>query len=87
MVLAPKRYELDLSKYALNIYFGQGAVEISEVKVGGRKKNLPVQPTQGTSVSNLAESGYFFPIPTLIFDIFEALEPKSKLSTSFETSI
>ena len=57
MVLVPKRYELDLSKYALNIYFGQGAVEISEVKVEGRKKNLQGQPYPGCSGF---ESGRFY---------------------------
>ena len=38
---------LDLSKEVLNIHFGQGAVRISEVKVGGGKKNLPGQPDSG----------------------------------------
>ena len=30
-----KTYILDLSNELLNIYFGQGAAKISEVKVGG----------------------------------------------------
>ena len=37
-LLAPNRYEVELSNVALNIHFGQGAVKISEVKVVGRKK-------------------------------------------------
>ena len=37
-LLAPNRYELDLSNEVLNIHFGQGTAKISEVKVGGRKK-------------------------------------------------
>ena len=34
-LMAPNRYEVDLSNEILNIDFGQGAVKISEVKVGG----------------------------------------------------
>ena len=45
--MAPNRYELDLSNEVLIIHFGQGAVKISEVKVGGCKKNLPAQPNPG----------------------------------------
>ena len=37
-LMAPNRYELDLSNEVLIIHFGQGAVKISEVKVVGRKK-------------------------------------------------
>ena len=50
MLLALKVYELDLSKEVLNIHFGQGAVKISDVKVGDRKKNLPGQPNPGGCV-------------------------------------
>ena len=42
-LLAPNRYELDLSNEVLNIHFGQGTAKISEVKVGGYEK-LPTQP-------------------------------------------
>ena len=34
-LLAPSRYEIDLSNEAINIDFGQVAAKISEVKVGG----------------------------------------------------
>ena len=34
-LLAPNRYEIDLSNKVLNIEFVQGATKISEVKVGG----------------------------------------------------
>ena len=34
-------YEVDLSNEVLNIDFDQGAVKISEVKVGGQEKYLP----------------------------------------------
>ena len=36
-LLAPNRYEVELSNVALNIHFGQGAVKILEVKVRVRK--------------------------------------------------
>ena len=35
-LLAPNKYEIDLSNEALNIDFGQEATKISKVKVGGR---------------------------------------------------
>ena len=44
---SPDRYEVDLSYEVLNIEFGQGAAKISEVKVGGRKKYLPIWLTPG----------------------------------------
>ena len=53
MLLAPNRYELDLSKEVLNILFIQGAAKISEVKVGGKKKtstwpdSSPPHPVSG----------------------------------------
>ena len=34
-LLAPNRYEVDLSNEVLNIDFGQGAAKISKVKVIG----------------------------------------------------
>ena len=37
-LLAPNRYELDLSNEVLNIVFGQGATKISKFKVGQQKK-------------------------------------------------
>ena len=39
-LLAPNRYEVDLSNEVLNIDFGQGAAKISKVKVRGQKKLL-----------------------------------------------
>ena len=44
--LSPNRYEIDLSNEVLNIDFGQGAAKISEVKLGGRKKHLPISPVR-----------------------------------------
>ena len=38
---------MDLTNEALKIDFGQEAANISEVKVGGQKKNLPDQPGPG----------------------------------------
>ena len=43
---SPDRYEIDLSYEVLNIDFGQGAAKISEVKVGVRKKYMPVSLVQ-----------------------------------------
>ena len=40
-LLAPKKYEIDLSNEILNFDFGQGAAKISKVKVGVGKKHLP----------------------------------------------
>ena len=37
-----RRYEIELSYEVLNIDFGQGAAKMSEVKVGGQKKFLPI---------------------------------------------
>ena len=34
-LLAPKKYEIDLSNEILNFDFGQGATKISKVKDGG----------------------------------------------------
>ena len=47
-LLAPTRYEIDLSNEVLNIHFVRllGNAKISEVKVGGQK-NLPDQPGPG----------------------------------------
>ena len=37
---------MDLSKEVLNIDFGRGAAKVSEVKVGGQKKYLPISPVR-----------------------------------------
>ena len=37
---APNRYEIDLSNEVRNIDFGQGALRISEIKVGLQEKFL-----------------------------------------------
>ena len=37
-LLAPEKYEINLSNEVLNIDFGKGAAKISEFKVGGKKK-------------------------------------------------
>ena len=42
--LSPNRYEIDLLNEVLNVDFGQGAAKILEVKVGVRKKYLPIGP-------------------------------------------
>ena len=39
---SPNIYKKDLSNEVLNIDFGQEAAKISEVKVGGRKKHMPI---------------------------------------------
>ena len=38
----PDSYEIDLKNEILNIDFGLKAAKISEVKIGGRKKHLPI---------------------------------------------
>ena len=68
------RYEIDLSNEVLDIYFGQGAAKISEVKVGGQKKYQPTQPTPGASVRTELVVKYFF--STSNFDLF--LQPLDK---------
>ena len=69
---SPNRYEIDLLNEVLNIDFGQGAAKISEVKVGGRKKHLPISPVR-THVPGVSQVGrYFFQPPTLTFDNFAA---------------
>jgi len=75
-LLAPRKYEIDLTNEVLNTDFGQGAAKISKVKVGGRKKYLPTQPTQGASVRTRLVGRYFFQPPTLTSDIFAAPLPK-----------
>ena len=71
---SPNRYDLDLSNEVLYALVGQEAAKISEVKVGDRKKNLPVQPDPaGTADSNLAELATFLiRPPSLVSDIFVA---------------
>ena len=49
-LLAPKKYEIDLSNEVLNFDFDEGAAKISKVKVGGGKKYLPTRPTLDASV-------------------------------------
>ena len=51
---------------------GQGAAKISEVKVGGPKKYLPISPVQTHVPGASQEDRYFFGPPTLTSDIFAA---------------
>ena len=63
---------MDLSNEVLNIDFDQGALKISEVKVGGQKKYLPISPAR-TRAPGVGRVGrYFFRTPTLTSDIFAA---------------
>ena len=43
-LFSPNIYEIGLSNEVLNIDFCQEAAKISEIKVGGRKKHLPINP-------------------------------------------
>ena len=63
---------MDLSNEVLNIDFGQEAAKIQEVKIGGKKKYLPISParTQAPGVGRVGR--YFFRTPTLTSDIFAA---------------
>ena len=70
--MAPNRYELDLSNEVLIIHFGQGAVKISEVKVGGQKKYLPSGRVRTCAPAVGRVGRYFFRPPTLTSDIFAA---------------
>ena len=54
-LLAPNRYEFNLSNKVLKIDFGQGAGKISKVKVGGQK-NLPVQSLAWAHQSRIQSS-------------------------------
>ena len=58
-LLAPKKYETDLSNEVLNIDFGQGAAKISEVKVGGQKTYLPISPAR-TRAPGVGRVGRYF---------------------------
>ena len=57
-LLAPNRYESNLSNVVLKALAGQEAAKMAKVKVGGRLKNLLVQP--GASVLSRAESPFFY---------------------------
>lgn len=57
--MSPNRYEIDLSNEVLNINFGQGTAEISEVKAGGRKKYLPISIVR-THVPGASQVGRYF---------------------------
>ena len=82
----PNRYEIDLLNEVLNIDFGQEAAKISEVKVGGQKRYLPISPAR-TRAPGVGRVGrYFFRTPTLTSNIFAAPRPKSMFSTSIERS-
>ena len=63
---------VDLSNEELNIDFGQEAAKISEVKVGGRKKHLPISPVRAHAPGVSPVGKYFFQPPTLTSDIFAA---------------
>ena len=70
---SPNRYEIDLSNEVLNIDFDQGTVKISEVKVGGQKKYLPISPVR-THVPRVSQvDRYFFRTSTLTYGTFAAL--------------
>ena len=84
---SPNRYEIDLSNEVVNIDFNQEAAKISEVKVGGRKKHLPISQVRAHSPGVSRVGRYFFQPPTLTSDIFATFKPKSMFSTSFERSI
>ena len=59
-LLAPNRYEVDLSNEILNIDFGQGAAKILEVKIGSQKKVPADSANLGGIGSNQAESAVIF---------------------------
>ena len=71
-LLAPKKYEIDLSNEVINFDFGQGAAKISKVKVGGRKKYLPTRPGSNNCAWGQPSWQIFIQAPTLTFDIFAA---------------
>ena len=85
-LLAPNRYESDLSNEVLKIDFGQGAAKIPKVKVGVWKKYLPTRLTPDRWVRTGPIGRYFFRTPTLTYGIFAAPLPKLTFSTSFERS-
>ena len=58
-LLAPNRYEVDLSNEVLNIDFSQGTAKISEVKVG-LKKISANSADPGRSGSSRADRQIFF---------------------------
>ena len=71
-LLAPNRYEVDLSNEILNIDFDEGAAKISKVKVGGQKKYLPSGQVRTHAPAVDRVGRYFFRPPTLTSDIFAA---------------
>ena len=62
-LIASNRYKVDLSNEVLNIHFGQGAAQISEIKVRGWKE--------------IADSARLENDTLMAFDIFAAPWPKS----------
>ena len=61
---------MDLLNEVPNIDFDQGTAKISEVKVGGQKKYLPISPAQTRAPGVGSVGRYFFQTPTLTSDIF-----------------
>ena len=59
--------------------FDQGAAKMSEVKVGGRKKNLPTRLTRGAWPRTGPIGRYFFRTPTLTYGNFATPLQKSIL--------
>ena len=64
---------MDLSNEVLNIDFGQETTKIQEVKVGGKKKYLPISLVRTHAPGAGRVSRYFFQPLTLTSDIFAAL--------------
>ena len=83
---SPNKYEIDLSNEVLNIDLGQGAAKTPEIKVGVRKRYLPIGlvRTYAPGVSRVGR--YFFQTPTLMSGIFAAPWLKPMFSTSFTRS-
>ena len=71
-LLAPNRYEVDLSDEVLNIDFGQGAAKVPVVKFGVQKKYLPMRLTPVTWARTGPFGRYLFQTPTLTSGIFAA---------------
>ena len=71
-LLAPNRYEVDLSNDVLKIDFGQGAAKIPRVKAGGQKKYLPSGRVRTHAVTVGRVGRYFFHPLTLTPGIFTA---------------
>ena len=71
-LLGPKKYEIDLSNELLNFNFGQGAVKISKVKVGGQKEIADSAGFETDAPGTGRVGRYFFGPPTLTSNIFAA---------------